>query len=124
MQARSFFYHLEQCGLFGAVIFEAKTAPGEGVEDVIEGSGGNIDAIAPGRNGSRRLPQLLEWFFQPAGDLAGKLVRLPRKAGVGRFHGFIRLIIKAPVTVKTVAGEPVPLPKGIGKSDIDANPAA
>ena len=119
MQARSFFYHLEQRGLFGAVIFEAKTAPGEGVEDVIEGSRGKIDAIVSRRNSSRRLPQLLELFCSSC-DLVGKLIRLPHKTSVGRFHGFIRLIIKTPVTVKTVAGEPVPLPEGIGESGIDA----
>src|SRR6516162_7940513 len=62
MQACPFFRHLEQCGLFGTVIFEAKTAPGEGVEDVLKGSGGQIGSVASRRNGSRRLPQLFELF--------------------------------------------------------------
>src|SRR4029453_11323031 len=119
MQARPFFPHLEQRGLFGAMIFEAKTAPGEGVEDVIECSRGEVDAVVSRRNSSRCLPQLLELFCSSC-DLVGKLIRLPHKTGVGRFHGFIGLMVKTPVTVKTVAGEPVPLPEGIGESGIDA----
>src|SRR4029453_1774324 len=118
MQARPFFHHLEQCGLFGAVIFEAKTAPSEGVEDVIESSGSKINSVMSRRDSSRRLPQLLELFCSSC-DLAGKLIRLPHKTGVGRFHRFIGLIVKTPVTVKTVAGEPVPLSEGIGESSID-----
>src|SRR5207245_8692577 len=104
---------------FGAVIFEAKTTPGEGVEDIIEGRRGKIDSVVSRRNSSRRLPQLLELFCSGC-DFVGKLIRLPHKTGVGRFHGFIRLIVKTPVTVKIVAGEPVPLSNGIGESGIDA----
>src|SRR4029453_2004064 len=117
MQAYPFFQHLEQCGLLGAVIFEAKTAPGKGVQDVLEGSRGKIDSIVSRRNSSRCLPQLLELFCGGC-DLVGKLIRLPHKTGVGRFHGFIRLIVKTPVAVETVAGEPIPLPEGIGESII------
>src|SRR5215468_9837388 len=118
MQARPFFYHLEQRGLFGAVIFEAKTAPGEGMEDVIESSGSKINSVVSRRDGPRRLPQLLELFCRGR-DFAGKLIRLPHKTGVGCFHRFIGLIVKTPVAVKTVAGEPVPLPEGIGETSID-----
>ena len=91
---RPFFHHLEQRSLFGTVIFEAKTAPGEGVQDVLEGSRGKIDAIVSRRNSSRRLPQLLELFCSGC-DLVGKLIRLPYKTSVGRFHSFIRLIINS-----------------------------
>src|ERR1051325_138458 len=118
MQARPFFHHLEQRGLFGAVVFEAKTTPGERVQDIIEGSGGKIDAVVSRRNGSRRLPQLLELCCS-GGDLAGKRLRLPHKTGVGCFHSFIGLIVQTPVAVKTIAGEPVPLPEGIGESGVD-----
>src|SRR5262245_6797439 len=100
------------------MIFETKTAPGEGVENVIESSRGEVDSVVSGRNSSRRLPQLLELFCS-GGELVGKLIRLPHKTGVVRFHGFIGLMVKTPVTVKTIAGEPVPLPEGIGESSID-----
>src|SRR4029453_11328137 len=118
MQARSFFHHLEQRGLFGAVIFEAKTAPGESTEDVIESSGSKINSVVSRRDGSRRFPQPSALVCSGC-DFAGKLIRLPQKTGVGRFHSFIGLIVKTPVAVKTVAGEPVPLSEGIGESSID-----
>src|SRR5215831_7240199 len=119
MQARSFFYHLEQRSLLSAVIFEAKNTPGEGVEDIFESSRSKIDAVVSRRNSSRRLPQLLELVCSDC-DLVGKLIRFPHNTSVGRFHGFIRLIVKTPVAVKTIAGKPVSLPEGIGESGIDA----
>src|SRR5215470_892716 len=114
VQARPFFHHLEQCCLFGTVIFEAKTAPGEGVQDVLDGSRGQIDAVVPRRNSPRSLSQLFELFGSSV-DLVGKLLRLPHKTGVGRFHGFICLIVNPPVAVKTTARAAVPMTKGIGK---------
>src|SRR5437867_1101531 len=95
MQARPFLHHLEQCGLFGTVVFEAKTAPGESVEDVIKGSGGKIDSVVSRRNSSRCLPQLPELFCSDC-DPVGKLLRRPHKTSIGRFHGFIRLIVETP----------------------------
>src|SRR4029434_4287914 len=118
MQARPFFHHLEQRGLFGAVIFEAKTAPSESVEDVIESSGSKINSVVSRRDGPRRLPQLLELFCSGC-DFAGKLIRLPHKTGVGRFHSFIGLIVKTPVAVKTVAGETIPLSEGLSGSHLE-----
>src|SRR5262249_17930121 len=54
MQAGALCDHLEQGGLFGAVVFEAETAPGERVQDVLKGRWRQVDAIAPRGDGMRR----------------------------------------------------------------------